>query len=122
MPIPKKLFEEKQFESKNIFSLPPKTSLEGVTKVRLNAVLVVVIGILGMWYAVWTNFLISAQYQERLAKEKLENLMAESNELLSEKSSLTNLGALLVFAKQSGMVEQKNIEYLFDRQDVAHAE
>ncbi|OGN12508.1 MAG: hypothetical protein A3C71_01925 [Candidatus Yanofskybacteria bacterium RIFCSPHIGHO2_02_FULL_43_15c] len=121
-----KLFEDKPFESKNIFALPSEAVVAkeaGQFKIsHLNLLLVVLIGVLGIWYALWTNFIISAEYRERLAKEKLEGLMSENNQLLSDKSSSANLGALLVFAKQSGMIEQKNIEYLFDRQDVAHAE
>ena len=85
----------------------------------LNTILLVLAAVLGIWYALWANFVISGQYQEKLLKERLAGLMEENNQLLSEKSSSANLGALLVFAKQSGMVEQKNIEYLFDRPDVA---
>lgn len=86
---------------------------------QINVVLVVLIGVLGIWYALWANFVISGQYQEKLLRERLASLMEENNQLLSEKSSSANLGALLVFAKQSGMIEQKNIEYLFDRPNVA---
>lgn len=114
-----KLFEEKQFESKNVFGQQVIVKPEGVHQPILNMVLLALVVVLGIWYAVWTNFVISAQYHEKLSKDKLDNLMVENNRLLSEKSSSANLGALLVFAKNSGLVEQKNIEYLFDRNNVA---
>lgn len=88
---------------------------------KLNLILVTVICVLGVWYALWTNFVISGQYRERLLEEKLSSLLEENNSLLSQKSDSANLGALLVFSKQAGLVEQKNIEYLFDRRNVAEA-
>jgi len=113
-----KLFEDKPFESKNVFfAVPSRFKI-----FHLNLLLVVLIGVFGIWYALWVNLVISGQYNEKLLKEKLENAMVENNQLLSEKSSSANLGALLVFTKASGLVEQKNVEYLFDRHNVAHAE
>lgn len=114
-----RLFEDKPFESKNVFGTQVIVKPEGVHQPILNIVLLALVVVLGIWYAVWTNFVISAQYHEKLSKDKLDNLMVENNRLLSEKSSSANLGALLVFAKNSGLVEQKNIEYLFDRNNVA---
>lgn len=118
-----RLFEEKPFESKNIFGRPSavrQLTDEPSSGLRFfNMALLVLVIVFGIWYALWTNFVISAQYHERLSKDKLDNLMAENNQLLSEKSTSANLGALLVFAKNSGLVEQKNIEYLFDRNNVA---
>lgn len=87
----------------------------------LNVALLFLAGVLGIWYALWANFVISGQYRESLLEKKLMNLREENNLLLSEKSVSANLGALLVFGKQAGLVEQKNIEYLFDRRDVAEA-
>lgn len=86
---------------------------------QINIVLAVLIGALGVWYALWTNFVISGQYRERLLEEKLSSLLEENNLLLSQKSGSANLGALLVFSKQAGLVEQKTIEYLYDRRNVA---
>ena len=119
-----RLFEEKPFVSKNVFGLAEKPADDRSARLArntslLNTILVVLIGFLGIWYALWTNLVISGQYHERLFRGKLESLRQENNRLLSEKSSSANLGALLVFAKDSGLVEQKNIEYLFDRQNVA---
>ena len=88
---------------------------------KINLILIAVICVLGVWYALWTNFVTSGQYRERLLEEKLSVLLEENNSLLSQKSSSANLGALLVFSKQAGLVEQKNIEYLFDRRNVAEA-
>ena len=76
---------------------------------------------LAVWYGLWTNFIISGRYQEGLLEDRLSVLTEENNLLLSEKSSSANLGALLVFSKQAGLVEQKNIEYLFDRHNLAEA-
>ena len=119
-----RLFEEKPFESKNIFALSAQAEPSGQKIGRfnistLNLTLLILVVFLGVWYAVWSNFVISAQYYEKIAREKLDNLLQENNQLLSEKSSSANLGALLVFAKNSGLIEQKNIEYLFDRSNVA---
>lgn len=116
-----RLFEEKPFVSKNVFGVPvPDIEPRRVEHLsHLNIILVLLIGALAIWYALWTNFVISGQYRENLLKEKLENLVLENNQLLSEKSGSANLGALLVFAKSVGLVEQKNIEYLFDRRNVA---
>ncbi|MDP3731057.1 MAG: hypothetical protein Q8R34_01005 [bacterium] len=88
---------------------------------KINLILIILIGVLGVWYALWTNFIISGRYQEGPLEDRLSVLMEENNLLLSEKSSSANLGALLVFSKQAGLVEQKNIEYLFDRRSVAGA-
>lgn len=117
----KKLFEEKQFVSKNIFGVPVSNVSPRRVEclLRLNLFLVILIGVFGIWYAIWVNLALSVQYQERLFKEKLESLVQENNRLLSEKSNWVNLGALLVFAKNAGLVEQRNIEYLFDRSNLA---
>ncbi|TSC73926.1 MAG: hypothetical protein G01um101444_436 [Parcubacteria group bacterium Gr01-1014_44] len=85
----------------------------------LNVILLLLVGLLGIWYALWVNFVISGQYRESLLEKKLAILLDENDLLLSEKSDSANLGALLVFSKQAGLVEQKNIEYLFDRRNVA---
>lgn len=85
----------------------------------LNMVLLVLAGVLGIWYALWANFIVSGQYRESLLEKKLAVFQEANNLLLSEKSSSANLGALLVFSKQAGLVEQKNIEYIFDRRKVA---
>jgi len=118
-----KLFEDKPFESRNVFALPAETVVEkeaGRFKIsHFNLILLILMVALAIWYALWTNLVISGQYHEKLSKEKLENLIAESNQLWLEKSSSANLGALLVFAKASGLVEQRNIEYLFYRHNVA---
>lgn len=111
----KKLFEEKPIISTTISSENPPV----FSWLALNLVLLVLIGILGIWYALWTNFAISGKYQENVLERKLSVLLEENNVLLSEKSSSANLGSLLVFSKQTGLVEQKNIEYLFDRRNVA---
>ena len=94
---------------------------ESTNQKALNAILLIFAGVLVVWYALWTNFVISGRYQEGLLEDRLSVLMEENNLLLSEKSSSANLGALLVFSKQAGLVEQKNIEYLFDRRSVAGA-
>ena len=118
-----KLFEEKSIVSKTISG--PLCGVGGKNPAGfwlvLNLVLLALVGILGIWYALWTNFSISGKYQENVLEAKLSVLLEENNALLSEKSSLVNLGSLLVFSKQTGLVEQKNIEYLFDRRNVAEA-
>lgn len=113
----KKLFEEKSIVSTTISS----EKNPAFSWLALNLVLLALVGILGIWYALWTNFVISGKYQENVLERKLSVLLEENNALLSEKSSSANLGSLLVFSKQTGLVEQKNIEYLFDRRNVAEA-
>ena len=119
-----KLFEEKPFVSENVFGMLSKSfRAKEISRFQigsyLNIILLILIGFLVIWYAVWVNFIIAGQYDERLFKDKLESLTEENNQLLSEKSNSANLGALLVFSKTSGLVEQKNIEYLFRQQNVA---
>jgi len=112
----KKLFEEKSIVSKTISG--QELALNNHQSI-LNTVLLILVIILGFWYALWSNFITSGQYRQNLLEGKLSVLRQENNVLLSEKSSSANLGALLVFSKHAGLVEQKNIEYLFDRRNVA---
>lgn len=85
----------------------------------LNLALVILAALLMFWYAFASNSVISGRYQTGLLKTRLASLQEENNDLLSRKSDSTDLGALLVFSHQAGLVEQKNIEYIFDRNNLA---
>ncbi|MBI2057391.1 MAG: hypothetical protein HYT63_00170 [Candidatus Yanofskybacteria bacterium] len=88
----------------------------------LNFCLLLSLATLVIWYAFWLNFLASGQYKANLLEVKLIDLTKRNNELISEKSEEVKLSSLLIFASQFSLVEQKNIEYIFDRKDVAQVE
>lgn len=88
----------------------------------LNLALVILAALLLFWYAFASNSVTSGRYQTGLLKTKLAGLQEENNSLLSQKSDLTDIGALLVFSHQAGLVEQKNIEYVFDRNNLAQVQ
>lgn len=72
-------------------------------------------------YAQWANLLGSVRYQEGLLKNQLLKVNENRNSLLSEKSSVTELDFLLSYARRTGLVEEKNIEYIFGKGSLAQA-
>ena len=84
-----------------------------------NISLLVLASLLVMWIAFWSNIVATKEYKENLLEEKLSELESENNTLISQKSYASGLGSLLVFSKEAGLVEQKNIEYIFENKDIA---
>lgn len=97
----------------------PKTVTASGNFLAVNIGLVFLAVVLAVTYAFWVNAIVSFKYKSDLLKIKLSNLTENNNALLSEKSDAVNLGSLIVFSKQAGLVEQKNIEYVFDQNNVA---
>lgn len=87
----------------------------------LNLLLLALVASLIICYTFWSNFLTAGEYRENLFRAKLSEITAENNDLISQKSDAVNLGSLLVFSKQAGLVEQKNAEYIFDQSNLAQA-
>ncbi len=85
----------------------------------LNLLLLALVASLIIWYAFWSNFLAAGEYKENLLKSKLLEMTAKNNDLVSQKSDAVNLGSLLVFNKQVGLIEQKNVEYIHPTAEVA---
>ncbi|MBI2676952.1 MAG: hypothetical protein HYX21_03360 [Candidatus Yanofskybacteria bacterium] len=90
--------------------------------VLLNLALLSLLAVLVVWYAFWANFLASRQYKTSQFEIKLSGITRKNNELVAEKSEAVKLSSLLIFSSQSGLIEQKNTEYVFDRRDVAQIE
>ena len=95
--------------------------IENITTRTSNINLLVLACLLVVWAAFLSNTIATEEYRENLLKEKLSELEVENNALVSKKSHTSDLGALLVFGKEAGLVEQKNIEYIFENNDVAQA-
>ncbi len=85
----------------------------------LNLLFLALVAGLIVFYAFWSNFLAASEYKENLLRVKLSELTVENNNLVSQKSDAVNLASLLVFSKQTGLVEQKNAEYIFDQSNLA---
>ena len=85
----------------------------------VNFGLLILIGVLLAWYAFWSNFIAAGEYKENLLKLKLSETEKSGSELLSQKSDAASIGSLLVFSKTAGLMEQKNVEYIFSDKDVA---
>lgn len=94
----------------------------GERRAILNLALGLMTAGLLVWYVVWANHLGSFSYQENIFKTRLAELNEENQWLLTEKLSAADLSSLFAFVRRSGLVEQKNIEYVFNEKDVAQAE
>lgn len=88
-------------------------------RLAVNLVLLILVGILLVWYAFWSNFIAVGEYKENLLKLRLSEMEKYGNELLSQKSDASDIGSLLVFSKERGLVEQRNTEYLNPVSEVA---
>ena len=104
----------------NIKELDSGFALNG--RVLLNLALLSLLAVLVVWDAFWANFLASRQYKTSQLEVKLLDITRENNELVAEKSEAVKLSSLLIFSSQSGLIEQKNTEYVFDRKNVAQVE
>jgi hypothetical protein len=97
-------------------------SVPGYGMSAVNTILgLLILGLL-VWYAFWANSLGSFSYQEKVSKTRLAILATENNLLLAERSAVSELNALFAFARRAGLVEQKNVEYVFDDKGLAQAE
>lgn len=96
-------------------------ALPVVNMAGFNFVLLVVAFLLLVWYALWANYLGSAPYQENILKSKFSGLLEEENNLLSQKSSVADLGRLLSFVRRAGLQEQTNPDYIFEQSGLAQA-
>lgn len=80
-----------------------------------------ILGLL-VWYAFWANNLGSFSYQENILKTRLAELTGENNLLVAERAAASELNSLFAFAQRAGLVEQKNVEYVFDEKGLAQAD
>jgi len=94
---------------------------KNATMKTFNTSLLILVCLLAVWAAFLSNAIATKEYRENLLKEKLSKLEIENNALVSQKSHTSDLGSLLVFGKEAGLVEQRNIEYIFENKDVAQA-
>lgn len=85
----------------------------------LNLILAALTVFMVLSYAFLANRTTSRKYQIREIKIQLSNLLEENERLLSQKSDSSNIGSLLFFSQRLGLVAQKNIEYIFDRNSLA---
>lgn len=85
----------------------------------VNTIIVLVAGLLMVYYVIQANVIAASNYKINLLNQKLESLNEIRSSLATQKSSMEDPAKVLDFALSQNMVEAKNIVYLFENQDVA---
>ncbi len=85
----------------------------------INTILLLVVGLLVVYYVVQANIIAASNYKINLLGQKLESLNEIRSSLASQKSSKEDPVKVLDFALSQNMVEVKNAVYLFENGNVA---
>lgn len=85
----------------------------------VNAIILLVVGLLMIYYVVQANIIAANNYKISALNQKLESLNEIRSSLASQKSSMEDPARVLNFALSQNMVEAKNAAYLFEDGEVA---
>lgn len=85
----------------------------------VNAIILLVVGLLMIYYVVQANIIAANNYKISALNQKLESLNEIRSSLASQKSSMEDPARVLNFALSQNMVEVKNAAYLFEDGEVA---
>lgn len=85
----------------------------------VNAILLLIVGLLTIYYVVQANIIAASNYKISILNQKLGSLNEIRSSLASQKSSMEDPSRVLNFALSQNMVEVKNTVYLFEDGEVA---
>lgn len=84
-----------------------------------NVILIAVFGLLLSFYIIQANMIAADKYQVKFLNEKLTSLNEVRTSLAAQRSETEDPSELMEFARAKGMVEAKNITYIFENGNVA---
>ena len=85
----------------------------------LNTIILLIAGLLTIYYVVQANIVAAGNYKTNLLNQKLESLNEVRSSLAAQKSLMEDPARILDFALSQNMEEAKNAVYLFENGDVA---
>lgn len=84
-----------------------------------NVILIAVFGLLLSFYIIQANMIAADKYQVKFLNEKLTSLNEVRTSLAAQRSETEDPSELMEFARAQGMVEAKNVTYIFENGNVA---
>ena len=85
----------------------------------INVIILLIAGLLMIYYVVQANTIAAGNYKINLLNQKLESLNEVRSSLAAQKSSMEDPAKILEYALSQNMAEAKNAVYLFENGDVA---
>ena len=84
-----------------------------------NVILLGLFGLLLSFYIIQANIIAADKYKVKILNEKLTSLNEIRTSLAAERSETEDPSELMEFARAKGMIEAKNITYIFENGNVA---
>ncbi|MEX2090546.1 MAG: hypothetical protein WD989_00205 [Candidatus Paceibacterota bacterium] len=84
-----------------------------------NVILFGILGLLLSFYVIQANMIAADRYNIKILNEKLASLNEVRTSLVAERSKTEDQSKLIEFALSIGMVEAKNVSYVFENGNVA---
>lgn len=84
-----------------------------------NVILLLMAGLLILYYVIQANVIAADSYKVNLLNEKLDSLNEIRSSLVAKKSAIQEPSRILDFALSQNMVEAKNPSYIFENGSVA---
>ncbi len=85
----------------------------------LNTIILLIAGLLTVYYVVQANIIAAGNYKVNLLNQKLESLNEVRGSLAAQKSLMEDPTRIVEYALSRNMVEVKNTAYLFENGKVA---
>ncbi|MBI2065002.1 MAG: hypothetical protein HYT62_03060 [Candidatus Yanofskybacteria bacterium] len=95
------------------------TIREGDVILWINIVFAGIASLLLFYYVMMANVVSAENYRIQTLRDKIELLAETNGDLMNQKLLLENPNVLFEFAKSHGLVEAKNISYIFENKNVA---
>lgn len=84
-----------------------------------NVILLGIFGLLLSFYIIQANMIADNKYQIKVLNEKLTSLNEVRTSLAVQRSDIEDPFKLMEFARAKGMVQAKNVTYIFENGNVA---
>ena len=97
-----------------------KTQIQPINPILVsNVILLGLFGLLLSFYIIQANIIAADKYKVKILNEKLTSLNEIRTSLAAERSETEDPSELMEFARAKGMIEAKNITYIFENGNVA---
>jgi len=85
----------------------------------INIMFIGIVSLLLFYYVMMANVVSAENYRMQTLRDKIEMLADTNVGLMNQKLLLENPNTLFEFAKSHGLIEAKNISYIFENKNVA---
>ena len=97
-----------------------KTQVQPINPILVsNVILLGIFGLLLSFYIVQANMIAADKYKVKILNEKLTSLNEVRTSLAAQRSGTEDPSELTEFAQARGMVQAKNVTYIFENGNVA---